>query len=61
MAKRGYWRRRTPRRRYSVLVPAAAAGDSETHMLDWIIAIVGMAAVAWIVWRLLERQEKESD
>ena len=30
-------------------------------MLDWIIAIVGMAAVAWIVWRLLERQEKESD
>lgn len=27
-------------------------------MLKWILAIVGMAAVAMIVWRLLQMQEQ---
>ena len=29
-------------------------------MLKWIVAIVGMAAVGIIVWRLLQRQEEQS-
>lgn len=26
-------------------------------ILRWIVAIVGMAAVAWIAWKLVNRQE----
>ena len=26
-------------------------------MLHWIVSLLGMAAVGWIVWRLLQRQD----
>ena len=26
-------------------------------MLRWMVSLIGMAAVGWIVWRLLQRQD----
>lgn len=26
-------------------------------MLRWMVSLLGMAAVGWIVWRLLQRQD----
>ncbi len=27
-------------------------------MLHWMVSLLGMAAVGWIVWRLLQRQDR---